>query len=105
MALSIGVLCGDRIDIDGHILEVKHASELAGMVVIVSVDGAPSVVLNEQSNVELIPGVKVFVGRGKTQSKGTYRLAFEAPRSIRINRVANGRTSSGLHLVQKSPTV
>ena len=96
MALSIGISCGDRISIDGHVLEVKDVSGFVEMVVIVSVDGAPSVVLTEQPSVELIPGVNVFVGRGTTQSKGSYRLAFEAPRSIRINRVANGRTSSGL---------
>ncbi len=89
MALSIGVSCGDRIDVGGHTLEVKDVSGLVEMVVMVSVDGAPAVVLTEQSSVELIPGVKVFVGRGKTQSTGTYRLAFEATRIIRINCVGN----------------
>jgi hypothetical protein len=87
MALCIGVSRGDRINVSGHILEVKDVSGWVEMMIIVSVDGAPVVVLTEQSSVELIPGVKVFVGRGKTHSKGTYRLAFEALRSIRINRV------------------
>jgi hypothetical protein len=95
MALSIGVSCGDRINVGDHTLEVKGVSGFVEMVVIVSVDGAPGVVLTERSSAELFPGVKVFVGRGKTQSNGTYRLAFEATRTIRINRVGNGRTSSG----------
>jgi hypothetical protein len=86
MALSLGVSCGDRISVDGHILEVKNVSGFLEMVVIVSVDGAPGVVLTELSRVELIPGVKVFVGRGKMHARGTYRLAFEAHRSIRIDR-------------------
>jgi hypothetical protein len=92
MALSLGVSRGDRIDVGGHILEVKEVWGFVEMVIRVSLDGAPAVVVIEQSPLELIPGVSVFVGRGKTQSKGSYRLAFEAPLSIRINRVGDTPT-------------
>lgn len=81
MALSIGVSVGSKIDIQGHILQVK--SLVHPNVVVVTVDRGEEIVISEGKTVEILPGVKVQSGVGGN------RLAFHAAKSIRISRVGD----------------
>jgi len=54
-------------------------------IIEVSVDDGPVVQLTELRPVELLPEVQAFVGEGR-QSRGAYRIAFQAPLRILINR-------------------
>jgi hypothetical protein len=79
MALSIGVGVGSRIDIGGHLLQVKAL--VAPNIVVVTIDQGQEIMVSEEKAVELLPNVKVQTGVGGN------RLAFHAPKSIRISRV------------------
>ena len=79
MALSIGVGVGSRIDIGGHLLVVKALVQ--PNVVVVTVDRGEEIVISEGKSVEILPDVKVQAGVGGN------RLAFHAPKSIRISRI------------------
>lgn len=79
MALSIGVSVGSKIDIGGHVLQVK--SLVHPNVVIVTVDRGDDIIISENKAVEVLPGVKVQSGIGGN------RLAFQAAKSIRISRI------------------
>lgn len=79
MALSIGVSVGSKIDIGGHILQVK--SLVHPNVVVITVDRGDDIVISEGKSVEILPGVKVQSGSGGN------RLAFHAHKSIRISRL------------------
>lgn len=85
MALSIGVSVGSRIDIQGHILQVKAL--VAPNVVVITVDRGAEMVISEDKTVEILPGVKVQSGSGGN------RLAFHAAKSIRISRVGEAKES------------
>lgn len=86
MALSIGVSAGDLIRVGEHEVQVKSLSYRENLIV-VSVDGKSEHVISELGRVELLPEVFVFSGKG--DHGGISRLAFEAPRSIRITRNGN----------------
>jgi hypothetical protein len=79
VALSIGVGVGSRIDVGGHVVQVK--SLVHPNVVVITVDRGAEVVISEGQVVEILPGVKVQSGLGGN------RLAFHAPKSIRISRI------------------
>lgn len=85
MALSIGVSVGSKIDVGGHILQVK--SLVHPNVVVITVDRGAEIVISEGKTVEILPGVKVQSGSGGN------RLAFHAAKSIRISRIEWDRTA------------
>lgn len=85
MALSIGVSVGSKIDVGGHILQVK--SLVHPNVVVITVDRGAEIVISEGKTVEILPGVKVQSGSGGN------RLAFHAAKSIRISRIEGNRTA------------
>lgn len=82
MALSIGISVGSKIDVGGHLLQVKSLSH--PNVIIVTVDRGEDIIISEGRAVEVLPGVKVQSGSGGN------RLAFHAAKSIRISRVGEG---------------
>jgi len=83
MALSIGVSKGSKIDIAGHVLEVKDIAK--GNLIVVSIDGGNDKIISEQASIEVLPEVFVFAGIGPGGSSN--RLAFTAKRSIPIHRI------------------
>ena len=94
MALSIGVSVGSQIDIgDEHTVTVKSISNPHLIVLSVKnkVSGDPPVdhLATDQSRAEIIPDV--FVSTGDSRKPGVYRLAFEAPKQIRISRIEHLR--------------
>lgn len=86
MALSIGVSVGSKIDIGGRLLTVKAMAQ--PNLIVVSVDRGQDIVVSDLSRTEILPNVFVFAGVGR--GGGGNRLAFEAPKSIRISRVEEG---------------
>ena len=79
MALSLGVSVGSKIDVGGHMLQVKAL--VHPNMAVVTVDGGEEIVIRDSETVEILPGVTVQTGfRGD-------RLAFHAAKSIRIFRV------------------
>ena len=84
MALSIGISVGSKIDVGGHMLQVKAL--VHPNVVVVTVDKGDDIVISESRAVEILPGVKVQSGSGGN------RLAFHAHKSIRISRVGDAVT-------------
>lgn len=85
MALSLGVKRGKRILVGGRELVVR--SVLAANSVLVSFEGREILVTDMQRE-ELMPGVFVSCGLSLKAADNQYsRLAFEAPRSVRIERV------------------
>ena len=89
MALSIGISVGSGIHVDGHLLQVKRLDQHKRIWV--TVDGENHVVISDEEQKEIVPGVWVRVGIGQIGNRN--RLAFEAPRAIRISRVESPRTS------------
>ena len=87
MALSIGVSTGSRIDVAGHLVEVKSIQD--PNLIVITVDGGTPIVLQEQQRQEILPGVFVFSGVG--EQGGANRIAFEAPQAIRISRLERSR--------------
>lgn len=79
MALSIGIGVGSKIDIGGHMLQVKSLTH--PNLVVVTVDRGDDIVISEGQAIEILPGVKVQSGSGGN------RLAFHAAKSIRISRM------------------
>lgn len=91
MALAIGVVAGDRIDIDKSQMIVKAILDDGSIMI--SVRGKDFRVSEEEAQ-EVLPNVFVSLGsrgspdrrfRGETALP---RLLFEAPREIRIRRRA-----------------
>lgn len=70
---------GSKIDIQGHLLQVKAL--VHPNVIVVTVDRGDEILISEGKTVEILPGVKVQSGSGGN------RLAFHAAKSIRISRV------------------
>lgn len=83
MALSIGVTAGSRINVAGHIVEVKAIAR--PNLIVLTVDEGPEMVVSDQARTEILPKVFVFSGLG--QSGGTNRLAFEADKVVPIHRI------------------
>lgn len=79
MALAIGVGVGSKIDVGGHLLQVKAL--VHPNLIVITVDRGDDVVVSESRAVEILPGVKLQSGPGGN------RLAFHAAKSIRISRV------------------
>ena len=92
MALSIGVGQGSRLRIGEHLLEVKQI--LGRTLMVVSLDKGKNLTVSDKERVELLPGVYVFAGRG---GRGvTNRLAFEAPKEFRIERIEASKCEPGV---------
>lgn len=53
-------------------------------LIVISVDGGQDIVISDQSSTEILPKVWAFSGVGANGSMN--RLAFKAPKSIRILR-------------------
>jgi hypothetical protein len=87
MALSIGVSVGSKIDVGGHMLQVKAL--VHPNVVVVTLDRGEEIVISEARAVEILPGVKVQSGSGGN------RLAFHAAKSIRISRIGEPPAPKG----------
>ncbi len=87
MALSIGVSVGSRIDVGGHLVQVKAL--VSPNVVVITVDRGDDIVISEEKTVEILPNVKVQSGLGGN------RLAFDAPKTIRISRVESAPKERG----------
>jgi hypothetical protein len=86
VALSIGVRVGTKIDIAGHIVQVKGIVDTS--LIVVTVDGGPDMRVSDKERITILPDVYVFVG-GRGQGHQDHRLAFEAPKLIRISRIAD----------------
>jgi hypothetical protein len=84
--LSIGVSVGSRIDVGGHQVKVKSLTH--PNIIVVTVDNGPELVISEDKTVEILPDVKVQSGIGGN------RLAFHAPRRIRISRMEKSTNGS-----------
>lgn len=90
MALSIGVKRGSQIRVFTEawesLVKVKAVEALDSIVV--DVDGR-TYTITDLERQEVLPQVLLSCGRsGQSGSQGGYsRLAFEAPRSIRIERI------------------
>jgi len=85
MALSLGVSVGERIAVGDSIVEVRAINGSKRMIV--AVNGAPEIEVTDDKAdaVEVLPGVRLFVGLDRDGNRN--RLAFDAPKSIPINRV------------------
>ena len=87
MALSLGVKKGSKIDIGGVMLTVEEV--LRPDLIRISI-GGNTFAIDDLESQTILPDVKVFAGLGNHPNKGSSnyaRLAFDAPRSIRIERV------------------
>jgi hypothetical protein len=87
VALSLQVRDGDRIRVGQSVLVVV-ACEPTGCVR-VSVDFAAPIDLSAYERVQVLPRVWVAVGTERRHA-GSSRLAFEAARDIRIERMGPG---------------
>ena len=82
MAFLLGVQVGSRIDVGGHIVKVNRV--VTPTLMEVSVDDRDFRVSGLE-RVEILPGVFISTGLGPINS--LRRLAFEAPQSVRIQRM------------------
>ena len=83
MALSIDVSVGSRIGLDGHLLQVKALRH--PNLIVLSVDKGKDVMISDRESTEILPTVFVFSGAA-AHGEGN-RLAFNAPKAIRISRI------------------
>ena len=58
-------------------------------LIVIGLDGGPDVVISEDHSQEILPGV--FVLKGVGPSRAVNRLAFMAPKEIRISRIPSPR--------------
>lgn len=87
MALSLGVKKGGVIKIGGVPLQVVSIDHQKSITV--RINGREYVV-SDKERVEILPTVFVFVGTWSVLNQSSQgRLAFEAPRAVRIERVPN----------------
>ena len=86
--LSIGVSVGSKIAIGKSVVEVRNISTYPPMIII-SVDGKEDTLITGEDQKEIIPHVFAQVGVGERGASN--RLAFEAPRRIRISRIEGPR--------------
>ena len=89
MALSIGVVKGSCIEVDSHVVQVK--AFMPPDLIVISVDLGAHITVRDDEGIEILPDVFVSVGKGQNyeRSRG-HRLAFRAPKSIRISRTPTG---------------
>lgn len=86
MALSLGVSVGSEITI-GPVNRLKVLDIIGGTQVKIEV-GGNQFLIDDQERQEVLPEVFVSCGlSAPTRGTHTSRLAFEAPRSIKIDRV------------------
>jgi sRNA-binding carbon storage regulator CsrA len=66
-----------------HTVEVRAI--VRSTIIIISVDGEHDLTISDNESVEILPNVRVFagVGRGGTGN----RLAFDAPKEVKIHRL------------------
>lgn len=83
MPLSIGVGVGSKIGVGQHTVSVRAL--VHPRLIVIAVDNGPDIVVTDRESVEILPEVKVQTGVGA--SGGSNRLAFTAPREIRISRL------------------
>lgn len=81
MALSIGVMVGDRVQIGDRSVEVVQIEH--SRMATLKTDEHQLVLVSDQYTIEVVP--KVRVSCSQWQGKRT-KLVFEAPRDIRIER-------------------
>jgi hypothetical protein len=101
MALSIGVHRGMRIKVGAEMLRVTDVQQ-EGREVRLEI-GDRQYTISDKQRTEIAPSVFVFCGvydgiiTNWTTDEGDKvlhsRLAFEAPRAIRINRMGHGRAA------------
>ena len=105
MALSLGVSVGRRIAVGHSIVEVRAIHAPKHMVV--AVDSGTDITINDNKAhaVEILPGVRLFVGLGLGKHGSGNRLAFEAPKSAPIHLLPKGSAQStvtvGAHEVKR----
>lgn len=87
MALSLGVRQGSKIRIGSDLLQVVRVINDGDIVLGVSVNEGPVRYVSEYEREEILPQVFVQLGKPHSLYPRDHRLAFEAPRSIRIERV------------------
>jgi hypothetical protein len=85
MALSIGVSVGDKLAVGGSVVEVRAIHFPKAMILLVNGGKPITVDDNKVHPVEILPGVRAFVGVGTGKHSTAYRLAFEALKSIPIH--------------------
>lgn len=88
VALSIGVGKGSRIKVGDSMLRVVEI--VPGVAISVQLDGNKTFMITDSERTEIMPGVFVQIGLNPKNVDSGSRLAFEAPRSITINRVRHG---------------
>ena len=84
MALSIGVTAGTRIRVDEQLV---HVLEARPKMVTIRVDNSKPRVITDEERTEILPRVFVQCGVQEGLLVSGSRLAFEAPREIKIERV------------------
>lgn len=103
MALSLGVSVGDKIAVGDSVVEVRaiHAPK----TMVVSVDGGEAITVddNKAHPVEILPGVRTFVGVGPGKHSSANRLAFEAPKTVPIRLLAAKSAESALPVAYPEP--
>lgn len=87
MALSIGVRFNQKIKVGDSLLQVVSVDKEQGTIIGLSVNGGPAIYVTEYERVEVLPEVFVSCGQPHSAYPLDDRLAFEAPRRIRIERV------------------
>jgi hypothetical protein len=83
LALTLGVRVGHKIQVGEHMVEVKKVHSTTLMTL--TIDGESDVQVSDQSRKEIVPSVHVFTG--SKEGETGYRLAFEAPKSVKISRL------------------
>ena len=87
MPLSLGVSVGSKVYVGDSVVTVRATfSTRETDIIEVSVDDGPVVQLTELRAEELLPEVRAFVGKSPKQAHHRYRIAFQAPLRIPINR-------------------
>ena len=83
MAWTVGIQVGTVIDVGNHAVEV---TDIQFSTVVLLVDGRKTLVITADERTEVVPDVFVFVGEGESALPGRRRLAFEAPKNIKLTR-------------------
>lgn len=84
MALSLGIHEGSKIQVGSHVVTVTEI--VRDNLMTVEAGGLKHMVTDTERT-EILPSVFVFCGSSHGQAATNARLAFEAPRSININRI------------------
>lgn len=89
MALSLGISVGSKIRVGTSVVEV--VSVMGTARVLIKVEGK-EFMITDCERTEILPNVFVSCGRNDDKQflASFSRLAFEAPRSIEINRMMGG---------------